>query len=112
VISEKTESATVLAVDRLDRAGPGDVVTVNMGTLVSPTSAVLVAELAATWPSALTTMSAGKLTAGATRYLASVEHGGIENIFEVGLSVPMAHVVLHALGLAPTAPVVKHSKRR
>ncbi len=96
-IQAKSPLATVLQVDRLNHAGPEDLVAFNQDSQTSALAVVMTTELAASWRSALVPVNTKTMPALSQQYLSSLSRLSIENLFLVGLTTPIASGVEHAL---------------
>jgi len=93
----KSPLTTVLAVDRLDHAGPKDLVSFDSTSMANPVAAVLTAETAANWPSALVPVDVKGMPAPTQQYLGTLAVLPIENLFALGLTPSTTLAVEHAL---------------
>lgn len=88
-ISTRSDLSTLLQVDGLDRAGPGDIVAVNPSLINVPSLAVLTAELAASWPSALVPVGSKAVPETTQTYLSHLLRAHVQNLFTLGVKAPL-----------------------
>ena len=92
-IIQKTEEATLIQVDRLNRSGPNDLVAFNPDSFSNPAVAILTAEVAARWATALVPVGSKTVPTSVDRYLSALPRAQIENLFLVGTDQAVATAV-------------------